>query len=488
MNTRYDLNMEVPPREAVRLLYISKSRFGGDWRSVPHTHACTEMFYCVSGRGQFNIEGKLFDVAPDDLIIVNPRVQHTELSYQTYPLEYIVLGIDGAEFLFNEKDLGYTMLSCGMMREELLFLMRMLLREIDSRADGCEMVCQDILEVLLVKIVREAAVSMRIVQPPSKSKECAAAKRYIDENFSENITLDKLAEITHVNKYYLSHTFQREYNTSPINYLLNRRITEETTNLTNALKGNSKVQGDWGEMILETILESSNLVNGIHYTTQQNFKDEEGNNLRPDVVLNLPDSKQIVIDSKVSLTAFVNYVHADDASERDKAMKEHLRSVRAHVDELGCKSYQSLVNSPDFVIMFIPNEPAFLAALQGDPSIWGDAYRRKVIISSPTNLFALLKIVDDLWKRDNQSKNALAIAREGANLYDKFVGFAETLLDIGKNLDTASRNYEKAMGQLKTGKGNLIARSEKLREMGVKATKSLPSALNDYEEDSLKIE
>lgn len=232
MNTRYDLNMEVPPREAVRLLYISKSRFGGDWRSVPHTHACTEMFYCVSGRGQFNIEGKLFDVAPDDLIIVNPRVQHTELSYQTYPLEYIVLGIDGAEFLFNEKDLGYTMLSCGMMREELLFLMRMLLREIDSRADGCEMVCQDILEVLLVKIVREAAVSMRIVQPPSKSKECAAAKRYIDENFSENITLDKLAEITHVNKYYLSHTFQREYNTSPINYLLNRRITESKALLT----------------------------------------------------------------------------------------------------------------------------------------------------------------------------------------------------------------------------------------------------------------
>ena len=269
---------------------------------------------------------------------------------------------------------------------------------------------------------------------------------------------------------------------------LNRRITEETTNLTNALKGNSKVQGDWGEMILETILESSNLVNGIHYTTQQNLKDEEGNNLRPDVILNLPDKKQIVIDSKVSLTAFVNYVHAEEASDREKALKEHLHSVRAHVDELKRKSYQTLVDSPDFVIMFIPNEPAFLAALQNDPSIWGDAYRQKVIISSPTNLFALLKIVDDLWKRDNQSKNALAIAREGANLYDKFVGFAETLLDLGKNLDTASRNYEKALGQLKTGKGNLIARSEKLREMGVKATKNLPPALNDFEEDPLKIE
>ena len=232
MNTRYDLNMEVPPREAVRLLYISKSRFGGDWRSVPHTHACTEMFYCVSGRGQFNIEGKLFDVAPDDLIIVNPRVQHTELSYQTYPLEYIVLGIDGAEFLFNEKDLGYTMLSCGMMREELLFLMRMLLREIDSRADGCEMVCQDLTEVLLVKLVRTASLSLRVSTPPAESKECAAAKRYIDENYSRTITLDSLAEIAHVNKYYLSHSFKREYGTSPIDYLMKRRITEAKALLT----------------------------------------------------------------------------------------------------------------------------------------------------------------------------------------------------------------------------------------------------------------
>ena len=232
MNTRYDLNMEVPPREAVRLLYISKSRFGGDWRSVPHTHACTEMFYCVSGRGQFNIEGKLFDVAPDDLIIVNPRVQHTELSYQTYPLEYIVLGIDGAEFLFNEKDLGYTMLSCGMMREELLFLMRMLLREIDSRADGCEMVCQDLTEVLLVRIVRMASVSLRLTAPPAESKECATAKRYIDENYSESITLDKLAEIAHVNKYYLSHSFKNEYKVSPIDYLMKRRITEAKALLT----------------------------------------------------------------------------------------------------------------------------------------------------------------------------------------------------------------------------------------------------------------
>lgn len=215
MNTRYEFNMDVPPREAIRLLYVSKSRFGGDWNSVPHTHSCTEVFYCVDGRGQFNVEGKMLDVAPDDMVIVNPRTLHTELSYQANPLEYIVLGIEGIEILFEQKDRGYTMLKCSSVREELLSLMKMLLREIDAREDGCEMVCQDLTEVLLVKIVRMASVSLRLTAPPSESKECAAAKRYIDENYSESITLDKLAEIAHVNKYYLSHSFKNEYNFSP---------------------------------------------------------------------------------------------------------------------------------------------------------------------------------------------------------------------------------------------------------------------------------
>lgn len=226
MNTRYDFNMDVPPREAIRLLYISKSRFGGDWNSVPHTHSCTEIFYCVSGRGQFNVEGNLLDVVPDDMVIVNPRVQHTELSYQAFPLEYIVLGIDGIEILFDQKDLGYTMLKCAGLRDDLLYLTRMLLREIDGRADGCEMVCQDLTEVLLVKIVRLASVSLRLTPPPSKSKECASVKRYIEENYSDAITLDKLAEVAHVNKYYLSHSFKKEFGTSPIDYLMKRRIIE----------------------------------------------------------------------------------------------------------------------------------------------------------------------------------------------------------------------------------------------------------------------
>ena len=271
---------------------------------------------------------------------------------------------------------------------------------------------------------------------------------------------------------------------------MNLRMSQEANNLTAALKGNSKVQGDWGEMILETILDSSNLIKGVHYQTQENIKDNEtGANLRPDVILNLPEGKQIVIDSKVSLTAYVTYSETDVPEAQQRAVKEHVRSVRSHIAELAGKSYQTLLNgqnksvSPDFVIMFIPNEPAFLLAMQQDSALWSDAYNRKVIISSPTNLFALLKIVDDLWKRDGQSKNALAIATEGANLYDKFVGFSETLLDLGRSLGAATGKYEQAMNQLKTGRGNLIRRAERLRELQVKASKSLPAQLEDYDAD-----
>lgn len=262
----------------------------------------------------------------------------------------------------------------------------------------------------------------------------------------------------------------------------NLRMSEEATNLARALKGDSKVQGDWGEMILDTILDSSHLVRGIHYRTQETLKDASGNNLRPDVILNLPDGKQIVIDSKVSLTAYVAYTESRTPEDSARYVKDHLRSVRAHIDELGGKRYQTLVQSPDFVIMFVPNEPAFLLAMQQEPALWSDAYNKKVIVSSPTNLFALLKLVDDLWKRDNRNRNAIAIATEGANLYDKFVGFADTLTDLGRSIASASDKYDKAIKQLKTGSGNLIRRSEKLRELGVKATKTLPRQVADYDD------
>jgi DNA recombination protein RmuC len=252
---------------------------------------------------------------------------------------------------------------------------------------------------------------------------------------------------------------------------LNVQITTETTNLTNALRGNSKVQGDWGEVILETILDSSNLIRGVHYQTQQNVKDEAGNNLRPDVVLYLPNNKQIIIDSKVSLTAYVNYVSAQTEAERRVAMAAHLASVRQHVKELSAKKYQQLMQSPDFVVMFVPNEPAFLDALKEDHTIWSDAYDKKVVVSSPTNLFALLKLVDDLWRRDDQNKNQENIIKFGVTLYEQLVAFTSALEGVGASLDQARTKYDEAFKRLSTGNNNIIRVGEKLRKLGLPTTK-----------------
>ena len=252
---------------------------------------------------------------------------------------------------------------------------------------------------------------------------------------------------------------------------LNQNISAEARNLTDALKGNSKVQGDWGEMLLETILDSSALSKGIHYETQYNIKDEEGRNLRPDVVLHLPEKKEIVIDSKVSLTAFVAYTSADTEEERRRHLAAHVASVRQHVTELGRKEYQRRLNSPDFVIMFVPNEPAFLAALQNDPAIWSDAYDKKVIVSSPTNLFALLKLVADLWKYNDQDKNTKEIAACGLKLYEQLVAFTASLEGVGTALDKARDAYEDAHKRLCTGNDNIIRVGERLRKTARLQTK-----------------
>ncbi len=269
---------------------------------------------------------------------------------------------------------------------------------------------------------------------------------------------------------------------------LNKRITQETTNLTQALKGNSKVQGDWGEGYLETILEQSNLRRGIHYTVQENLKGENGQNLRPDVILNLPEGKRIVIDSKVSLSAYVDYVSAEDDSVRKAALERHVASVRKHITELAGKSYQDLLpSSPDFTIMFIPTEPAFMVAMQSHPELWGEAYDKKIIISSLTSLFALLKIVDDLWKRDSQSRNALEIAQAGGRLYDKFVGFVESMQELERNLKNATGSFDKAMNRLSQGNGNLIVQCERLQKLGVKSSKQLPKQLRPEPDEVMEI-
>lgn len=266
-------------------------------------------------------------------------------------------------------------------------------------------------------------------------------------------------------------------------YQMNNRLSSEANNLASALRGNNKMQGDWGEMILSTLLESSGLQKGIHFTIQESFRNEQGGNSRPDVVLNLPDNKRMVIDSKVSLKSYADYVAAEDKAASDIALAAHIQSVRSHINELGAKEYQKLADSLDFVIMFIPTEPALLVALQSDPKLWSDAYARKVILSSPTNLFAILKIVDDLWRRDSQDRNALEIARLGGALYDKFVGFAENFVAVGDALSKTEKLYNTSLGQLNQGKGNLVSRAERLRELGVKTSKKMPRALETFDSE-----
>ncbi|MBR4995075.1 MAG: DNA recombination protein RmuC [Alistipes sp.] len=276
---------------------------------------------------------------------------------------------------------------------------------------------------------------------------------------------------------------------------LNVKITAETTNLTNALKGNSKVQGDWGEMILETILENSKLIRGVHYFTQHNLKDAEGNNLRPDVVLNLPNNRQIIIDSKVNIKDYVRSVEAESVDERSAAMTAHIAAMRQHVKELSGKNYQHLIasKSPDFVIMFVPNEPAFLDALKEDNTIWSDAYKKKVIISSPTNMFALLMIVNDLWQREEQTKNQAEILKTALTMYRQVVDFTTALEGVGSELAQAQGKYDEAYKRLKTGNNNIVRLGERLRKLSGKSepkrmSKALLEDYDGVDEDEVMVE
>ena len=268
---------------------------------------------------------------------------------------------------------------------------------------------------------------------------------------------------------------------------LNQQISEDANNLTKALKGNSKIQGNWGEMILESILEKSGLKKGEEYFTQEiltnsvgeRILNDENKALQPDVVVVYPGGRKIVVDSKVSLNGYVKYIESDSDEDRMIAEKEHILSVKKHIDELSAKAYQDYIDSLDFVMMFVPNEPAYILAMQLDSSIWDYAYRKRILLISPTNLIASLKVVADLWKREYQSRNAQEIARRGAIMYDKFVGFVETLQDVGKNMERTQRSYDKALMQLRDGNGNLIRQAEMLKDLGIKSQKDLPDSSLD---------
>lgn len=266
---------------------------------------------------------------------------------------------------------------------------------------------------------------------------------------------------------------------------LNQQISREATNLTNALKGQSKAQGNWGEIILESILEKSGLTKDREYLVQQSYVSEDGRRLQPDVVVNYPGDRHIVIDSKVSLTAYERFVAAESKEEQETALRDHLLSVKNHVNELSAKNYQDLyqLKSLDFVMMFLPVEPAYLVAMQGEPGLWNFAYEKRVLLISPTNLIAALRMISNLWRVENQNKNAQEIARQSGELLDKLAGFVNDLTDIGSKLDATHRSYDLAMNKLSTGKGNLVRRAERIRELGAKSSKELPSQLIDNTDD-----
>lgn len=265
---------------------------------------------------------------------------------------------------------------------------------------------------------------------------------------------------------------------------LNQQLSSDANNLTRALTGSTKVQGDWGELLLERILESCGLRKDIEYVVQQTFKTENGNMVRPDVLLKLPEGRTLIVDSKVSLIAYKEYANSEDDVVRSIALKAHLDSIRKHVKELAAKSYEGLpgLKSPDFVIMFVPLEPAFMLAISQDESLWEDAYRQSVLLVSPTTLLFVLRTVSQLWKTELQRQNVDEIAKRGAAMYDKFVGFVEDLKKVGERLEQAKSSYNDAYGKLKNGSGNLIGQAEKMRELGLKPKKLLPQELLELDE------
>lgn len=257
---------------------------------------------------------------------------------------------------------------------------------------------------------------------------------------------------------------------------MNAQMSKETLNLTKALKGDSKMQGNWGELVLERVLEKSGLEKGREYEVQQSFTTEDGNRVLPDVVINLPDGKKMVVDSKVTLTAYERYINEEDEETKAQHLKQHVIAIKNHIDQLSNKNYQDLyqIESPDFVLLFIPMEPAFALALNEDTTLYNKAFEKNIVIVTPSTLLATLRTIDSMWTNQKQQENALEIARQAGALYDKFEGFVSDLIKIGKKMDEAKTEYGNAMNKLVDGKGNLITSVEKLKKMGAKAKKALP--------------
>jgi DNA recombination protein RmuC len=267
---------------------------------------------------------------------------------------------------------------------------------------------------------------------------------------------------------------------------LNQKLSEEANNLTRALKGDVKKQGNWGEVILERVLERSGLTKGVEYEIQYSTRSNEGDVLRPDVIIRLPENKHIIVDSKVSLLAYEQYISSEVPEERERYLKAYCDSVRTHIKGLSDKSYQQAeaLDTPDFVLMFMPIEPAFSAAVQFDGELFNFAWERKIVIVSPSTLLATLRTITSVWKHEKQSQNAIEIARQSGAMFDKFTAFLKDMEDLGKGIEQIEKTYSMARNKLADGNGNLINRAKKLEKLGAKTSKSLPNSFiqNDNDE------
>ncbi len=262
-------------------------------------------------------------------------------------------------------------------------------------------------------------------------------------------------------------------------------IGQDAKNLTQALQGKSQLRGSWGEMVLQKMLEDAGLREGREYDVQRSVQDEEGGRSRPDVILHLPGKRDIIIDSKVSLRDWERVVAAPDEETRQAALADHVRALRSHVRDQGKRDYQDLpgLQTLDFVFLFMPIEPAFMAAMQQEPSLYQEAYKERIVLTSPTTLFAILRVVENLWRMEQRNRNAAEIARQGGFMYDKVAGFLETFTSIQKQLQRATDSWHEASKQLRSGKGNLLSRAKKMRELGVPAKKELPAELLEIDEE-----
>lgn len=260
---------------------------------------------------------------------------------------------------------------------------------------------------------------------------------------------------------------------------LNKQMSLETQNLTKALKGDSKAQGNWGEVVLERVLEKSGLEKNREYFVQQSFNNEDGKRVLPDVVIHLPDNKKMIVDSKVSITDYTRYINSAEPSEQESFLKAHVKSIKTHIDQLSDKNYQDIydIESPDFVLMFIPIEPAFAIALNVEPNLYNKAFEKNIVIVTPSTLLATLRTVDSMWNNEKHQQNAIEIAKQAGALYDKFDGLVKDLTGVGKKIDAAKSDYSAAMNKLVEGSGNLVKRVENLKKMGAKAKKSLPESI-----------